>query len=193
MIMDDLDKLIEKARLSGCKIPKRLLEERAKAEQKGGDEALDERIRDILNQELYNQSMEMRRQLEAAREQRSRYVNTSHDGIARSNPPEKQARSRICHCEICRQPIALLKDPKSIRVPFKPDDFIGIHHDRDIYPPFDLRATWQWMRCWWCGNRPWNEPNKILVSDGFFQLPEKSEGVRINRDVKSEQEDKNHV
>lgn len=188
----DLDQLLKKAELSGVRLPKKLLQQRQEAQQDGENEeleAIEEQIQDALNQQLYDQSMEMRRQLDAARRQRGRCLNMSRDGIARSDPPEKQARSRICHCEICRQPIALIKDPKNITAPFKPDDFIGVHHDRDPHPPFHPSATWQWMRCWWCGNRPWNEPNKILVSDGFFVIPEKSE----NKDVEASTQEESNV
>jgi hypothetical protein len=106
-------------------------------------------------------------QLLKAKGERARDMGSTRTYPA-SSPPEKQARSSVACCENCGEPIAIV-DLDTIKAPVTGADFKPLPRSDTAFPP---TCTWDWLVCPVCRRRrPWQEPDRIFVSDGFFLLP----------------------
>jgi len=112
---------------------------------------------------------EMLRQLENAMMERSRMYGTMrHGDIIRSTPPEKNSKSKVAVCEVCKQDIGLF-DPEVIKQPIVAGHFRNF---RDVNTPFNPRASIEYFQCPRCRKRPWGEFDRILTNFGYFCIPD---------------------
>ena len=95
----------------------------------------------------------------------------ARSGELTTDPPEEPGKSRLVLCEFCTLQVAVIKDPESITQPLNASHFASVH-PRSEKPAFIPRATWEHLYCGNCGKRISAEPDKLLVSDGYFLVPE---------------------
>lgn len=106
-------------------------------------------------------------QLLKAKEERGRDMGNTRT-YPKSTPPERQARSSVACCEHCSEPVAVV-DLEAITTPVTGADFRPLPRSDTVFPPCD----WLNLVCPVCRRRrPWGEPDRIFLSDGFFMLPE---------------------
>lgn len=66
------------------------------------------------------------------------------------------------YCEICEEPIAKI-EPSKLKVPMMGKMFESLEPDRDIPPPFHPDLEWEFMKCPYCGFRPFVEDDQVKV------------------------------
>ena len=115
-------------------------------------------------------TIQRKSQLESAMIERDKSLKKAGNGKARSTSPEKSASACLAFCEHCDQPIARF-DPKSIRQPVISEDFKTCD-PLESFPKFILGMDMLHLKCPICSHQPWTEEDKILVTDGFFLVPE---------------------
>ena len=134
-------------------------------------------LRAWLEVALRKNLRKMQAEVQRARLERARDMGTTRTYPA-SKPPKEQGRSSVACCEKCLEPIAVV-DLDTIKQPVAGKDFGPLPNGGQ---PFPTTCDWEWLVCPVCRRRrPFEEPDRILVSDGFFMLPkapgEKSEGA----------------
>lgn len=148
-----------------------LLAEIAKLEVAGqaSVKKAEEELNSLINERLAERRQEMRRQLEAAMNERGRNLNQI--GQIRSTPPERSSQSRIAVCEICTRDIAIF-DPLAICQPVTAGHFEKLPR---LEGHFNPKASIEWFQCPFCAKKPWGEHDRILTNTGYFFVPEEAE------------------
>ena len=135
--------------------------------------AIDEHIRQRLEQARAIRDS----QLESDMSGRGRSMGAAGLAIAGITLPEKSATASLAWCESCRQPIARIADPATIQQPVTGKDFIPAS-SRLPNNPFLSGAELTCFKCPNCNNKPWAEEDRILVTDGYFLVPNQAEPVK---------------
>lgn len=65
-------------------------------------------------------------------------------------------------CDICFEPIALV-NPSELLFPMIGSMFQSLEPDREIPPPFAPGLEWEFMKCPYCGFRPFVGDDKVTV------------------------------
>jgi len=134
-------------------------------------------LRAWLEVALRKNLRKMQAEVQRARLERARDMGTTRTYPA-SRAPEEPGRSSVAVCEKCMEPVGVV-DLDTIKQPVAGKDFGPLPNGGQ---PFPTTCDWEWLVCPVCRRRrPFEEPDRILVSDGFFMLPkapgEKSEGA----------------
>ena len=66
------------------------------------------------------------------------------------------------YCEICSQKIAVT-DPEELKSPMKGNMFQSHLAGNGVYSPFHPEADWEFMKCPYCGYRPFLSLEKVLT------------------------------
>jgi DNA-directed RNA polymerase subunit RPC12/RpoP len=76
----------------------------------------------------------------------------------------------IVVCQICNQEIARTAD--NLDLPLTGDMFVA--HRTGFPPPF-FPVEWEWIRCRYCGKRPFLKKYEFLTTDGIYRIDETTE------------------
>lgn len=159
------DKKIEQQRAALLEIEDALKGEMEK-QQRAVAEA-EAAVDDYLDQQLELDRRTRIEQLLKAKEERGRDMGNTRT-YPKSTPPERQARSSVACCEHCSEPVALV-DLEAITAPVTGADFKQLPRSGTTFPP---TCDWLNLVCPVCRRRrPWGEPDRIFLSDGFRMLP----------------------
>jgi len=135
-----------------------------------GLSAAKEKLSAFIRDRLAEGRAEMERQLENAMMERARLYGTMrHGDKVFTTPPEKNSKSKIAVCEVCKQDIGLF-EPNEIKQPIVASHFQKL--PRFEYPPFNPRAGIEYFQCPVCRKRPWGGFDRILTNFGYFVLKE---------------------
>jgi hypothetical protein len=84
---------------------------------------------------------------------------------------EPQGPTHIIVCEICREKIAMVREAVvPLQFPMDGSMFIGPLPGRTP-APWDKRLTWIDMRCPVCHNKPFLYEDRVLTTEGYYDLP----------------------
>jgi hypothetical protein len=83
----------------------------------------------------------------------------------------QEGPTRVIVCEICKEKIAIVREAVvPLQFPMDGSMFIGPLPGRTP-APWDKRLTWIDMRCPVCHNRPFLYEDRVLTTEGYYDLP----------------------
>ena len=90
------------------------------------------------------------------------------DELLTNRDEARTSKSRIAVCENCRQEIGVF-DSETINLPIRPSHFEKLPGDSQLQIMTGM-PWWSFkdFRCQRCGERPWQENDRILTNSGYF-------------------------